>query len=247
MLNHILPRIPEHQVYTEAFIGGGAVFWAKQPAKLEVINDLNGELINFYSVVKLRYSEFQRLALATLHSRKTHKQAWLIYCNPTDYDEVTRAWALWVLSSQGFAGKLDVSWGYDKSKNTMAIKIQNAKKRLSETDLSTRLETTQIECNDALKVIQSRDSESCFHYIDPPYFNSNCGHYSGYSLNDFEKLLKTLSNIKGKFLLSCYPSDVLTHHVEANSWATASFKMPIAVSKNAVKDKTEMLVANYQI
>lgn len=247
MLQHILPRIPQHEIYTEAFVGGGAVFWAKKPVTLEVINDLNGELINFYWVVKTRYEDFKKMALATLHSRKLHKQAFTIYSNPEGYDVVTRAWAVWVLSSQGFAGKLGSSWGYDKSKNTMAKKIQNMKARFNETDMSSRLELAQIECNDALKVIASRDSTATFHYVDPPYYNSNCGHYSGYSLSDFENLLKLLSKVGGKFLLSCYPSELISQYIEENGWSTISFKQPVAVSKTAVKDKTEVLVANYQL
>lgn len=39
MLKDILPRIPEHRIYTEVFFGGGAVYWAKQPVEVEVIND----------------------------------------------------------------------------------------------------------------------------------------------------------------------------------------------------------------
>ena len=47
MLPHILPLIPEHQIYVEPFFGGGAVFWAKQPAKAEIINDFNANVVNF--------------------------------------------------------------------------------------------------------------------------------------------------------------------------------------------------------
>jgi DNA adenine methylase len=51
MLPHILPLIPHHALYTEAFAGGAAVFFAKEPAQVEIINDLNGELINFYRTI----------------------------------------------------------------------------------------------------------------------------------------------------------------------------------------------------
>ncbi|GJQ05738.1 DNA adenine methylase [Capnocytophaga canimorsus] len=52
MLPHILPLIPEHQIYVEPFFGGGAVFWAKEPAKSEIINDFNANVVNFYEVLK---------------------------------------------------------------------------------------------------------------------------------------------------------------------------------------------------
>lgn len=52
MLKHILPLIPKHSLYTEAFCGGAAVLFAKHPADCEIINDLNQGLVNFYLVAK---------------------------------------------------------------------------------------------------------------------------------------------------------------------------------------------------
>lgn len=52
MLNEILPRIPKHRIYTEVFFGVGAVFWAKEKVEVEVVNDLNREVINFYQQLK---------------------------------------------------------------------------------------------------------------------------------------------------------------------------------------------------
>ncbi len=52
MLKEILPIIPKHKIYVEPFFGGGAVFWAKEPAVTEVINDTNMRVVNFYEVLK---------------------------------------------------------------------------------------------------------------------------------------------------------------------------------------------------
>ena len=52
LAKHILPLFPEHQTYVEVFAGGAALFYKKQPSKFEVLNDLNGELINLYRVVQ---------------------------------------------------------------------------------------------------------------------------------------------------------------------------------------------------
>ena len=102
MLGIILPMIPEHQIFVEPFVGGGAVFFAKEPAKVELINDKNGEVVNFYNVVKTRFPELKALVDATLHSEKQQKEAKHIYFHPEAFDEVRRAWALWVLSHQSF-------------------------------------------------------------------------------------------------------------------------------------------------
>jgi DNA adenine methylase len=76
------------------------------------------------------------------------------------------------------------------------------------------------------------------------------GHYDGYSLLDYTELLETLSKIKGKFLLSSYPSDVLQDYTTKYGWHTKTFDMRISVnakSDTKNKRKTEVLTANYII
>ena len=177
LMRHILPLIPKHTTYTESFVGGAALYFAKEPSELEVINDTNCNLVNFYRVLKSQYPALKRLIDETLHSRRTHEFAQSVYEFSEFFDPVQRAWALWVLSKMSFASKLDGSYGYDKSKNSVAKKVNNAKDQFT-VDLSKRLERTQVEQTDALRVIRSRDTENTFHFIDPPYIGTNCGHYS---------------------------------------------------------------------
>ncbi len=72
----LLERLPEHQCYVEVFVGGGAIFFMmKEPSKTEVINDINGELINLYRVVQRHLDEFVRQFRWMLSSRQLFK--WL--------------------------------------------------------------------------------------------------------------------------------------------------------------------------
>ena len=52
LAKHILPLFPKHSCYIEPFAGGAALFFMKKPSEVEVLNDVNGELINMYRVVK---------------------------------------------------------------------------------------------------------------------------------------------------------------------------------------------------
>jgi DNA adenine methylase len=247
MLKYILPLFPsDFNLYCEPFVGGGAVFWAKEPSKVEVINDTNKELINFYEVVQNDFIELEKLIRITLHSRSLFNDARVIYGNPHMFSRIKRAWAVWVLSTQGFASKLDGSWGYDKQKATVSVKIQNKKDSFTE-ELAIRLQHVQIECTDALRIIRSRDEKVSFFYCDPPYYNSDCGHYDGYTIEDFEMLLKLLSTLNGRFLLSSYPSDVLNEYTAANGWHQKGFDQKVSVSRNKtnLKAKQEILTANY--
>jgi|SRR6185436_6578123 len=246
--SQILSLIPKHNLYCEPFFGGGAVFFAKQPSPLEVINDSNGDLINFYRVVKHNYKKLEKEITATLHSREYHQAAKIVLGYPDLFNDIKRAWAIWVLANEGYASRLDSSWGYDRKKNTSAKRLHNKRESFTNTYLS-RLEKSEIENSDALKVIQSRDSSESFFYCDPPYFNSGMGHYKEYTEQDFENLLNLLSTIQGKFLLSSYPSPLLTKYIKINKWQTKEIEMPLAVNARykTGKRKTEVLTANYLI
>lgn len=112
--------------------------------------------------------------------------------------------------------------------------------------MAIKLQNVQLECADALYIIHARDREDSFFYVDPPYYNSNMGHYDGYSINDYEELLQTLSNIKGKFMLSSYPSQILTQYTKQYGWKTKSFDSKVSVNVKAKrKIKTEVLTMNY--
>jgi DNA adenine methylase len=115
MLKHIRKHVPLHELYCEPFAGGAAVFFDKEPAKVNVINDLNGELINFYRTVVTNMQELKIEVEKTLHCRNQHEHAWHIYNNSDYFTNVQRAWAVFMLSKMGFAGQLSSSFGFDKS------------------------------------------------------------------------------------------------------------------------------------
>jgi len=212
----ILKLIPAHNLYCEPFIGGAAIFFAKDPSPVEIINDVNKEMINFYRTVQNDFVSLEKEIQITLHSRDLFRKASVIYNNPDMFSEIKRAWAVWCLAAQGFAGIIDGTWGYDITKNTTTKKISNKRNSFTE-DYAIRLQNVQIECTDALRIIKSRDQKDSFFYCDPPYFNSDCGHYDGYSVEDFENLLKILSKIEGKFLLKQMPGsyrDDFSRHTE---------------------------------
>lgn len=246
----ILTLIPPHNLYCEPFFGGGAVFFAKEPSNVEVINDTNGELINFYKVIQTKFRKLERLIRITLHSREYHASAKVIIDNPHLFDEVTRAWAIWASTNQSFGSMIGSTWRCDFKQNSSAKRLHYKRKDFDE-QYSKRLEFTQIDCKDALQLIESlKDNKDAFFYCDPPYFNSNQGSYKGYTEEDFEKLLKKLSTIKGKFLLSSYPSPLLEKYTAIHKWQTKKIEMQVRVQLNRlekIKMKTEVLTANYEL
>ena len=246
MLKHIEPLVPEHRVYTEAFCGGAALYWAKKPADIEVLNDINGNLINFYRVLKERFNELSVKIDTTLHSREMFDFASMVYEFPNFFDPVTRAWALWAKSKMGFASMLDGTFGYYKTTNSMCKKIDNSKHQFTNA-LQKRIERTQIECTNALHVIESRDCAEAFHFIDPPYINSDCGHYTDtFNLMNFEELLTLCAALKGKFMLTMFPHDVLREYIVRNGWHLVAVERTISVSTVNRRKQEEWIVMNYE-
>ena len=249
LIGTILPLIPRHKTYVEPFVGGGAIFWAKPKSDVEVINDTNRELINFYEVAQNEFVELEKMVRISLHSRSIHSDATVIYNNPHMFSRIQRAWAVWVLAAQSFSAMLDGTWGYDRQKGTTSVKIANKRDAFT-IDYAIRLQNVQIECTDALRIIRSRDYEDAFIYCDPPYYNSDCGHYDGYSIDDFSQLLHILSGLKGKFLMSSYPSEVLAEFTSLRGWMTKSIEQVVSVANgtgNGGKRKIEVLTANYDL
>ena len=244
LVSTILPLFPEHILYNEPFAGGAALLFAKEPSEVEILNDTNKELINFYKVIQQDFISLQKKINITLHSRRLHQDASVIYNNPHLFDDLERAWAVWVLASQSFASIIDGSWGYDKGKNTTTKKIINKGVQFTE-EYAIRLQNVQLECADAIYIIKSRDHAKAFHYCDPPYYNSDCGHYGGYSITDFTRLLDTLAEVKGRFLLSSYPSELLDKYIKKYKWHQKTVTQQVSVNKGAGKLKVECMTGNY--
>lgn len=103
----IVGLISGHRIYCEPFFGGGAVFFAKNPSEVEVINDTNRELINFYEVVRYSFPDLEHEISLSLHSHDMHRQAEVVYTNPDMFGRMKRAWAVWMLANCSYGCKLD--------------------------------------------------------------------------------------------------------------------------------------------
>lgn len=248
LLPKILPLIPEHTVYVEPFFGGGALYFAKEQVHIEAINDINGEVINFYRAAKKEFPDLKLEIDCTLFSEEQHAEASDIYNNPEDKTTVMRAWALFVLSQQSFLNIIDNSWKFSHDRN-LAQTFHNKKVMFDERYLA-RFERTQIFKRDANRVLINMDCKQAFHFIDPPYFNANMGHYAGYTEQHFKELLETCAKLEGKFLLTTFPSEILKEYTQKHGWHTIEIKMySSAKVGNALKGedamKVEVFTMNY--
>lgn len=245
MLKHILPLIPNHSIYVEPFFGGGAVFWAKEPSSVEIVNDFNGMVVNFYQQLKLNFEELKQVIDATPYSRQAYQKALVVYENPYIFNPLVKAWAFWVGTSQGFSNKIG-SWRSSQISEKESKRIENQKQAFTK-ELSERLKYVQIEHKDAVSLIKDLDTAETFFYLDPPYVGADQGHYGGYMQEHFNALLDTISNIKGKFLLSSYPNLELENYRKKYNWQSHDVNMSLSASRKPGCRKIECLTFNYHL
>jgi DNA adenine methylase len=243
LAHQIIASFPSHTCYVEPFFGGGAVFFEKPKAKVEIINDVNDNIINFYRVIKRQFDALQDEVDVTLYSEYQWKQAKQLWEAGFNQDKVLRAWAVFVLSHQSFSSNMGNSWAFSDTQNE-ARRFKNVKDYFDRKYVQ-RLDNVQIFCRDALKVIEVVDSPETLYFVDPPYINTSMGHYGGYTEAQFAQLLDLLGKIKGKFLLTTFPSAILADYTARNRWNTVEHVMHKAASVTAGEMKTEVFTMNY--
>jgi DNA adenine methylase len=101
---HILPMFPDHSCYVEPFAGAAALFFLKEPVKVEVLNDVNGDLVSLYRVVQHHLEEFIRHFKWALASREIYK--WLQITPVETLTDIQRAARFFYLQKLGFGGKV---------------------------------------------------------------------------------------------------------------------------------------------
>ena len=205
MCPKIVPLIPRHTVYVEPFAGGAAVFFAKPWPKVtnnnhyrEVLNDKDQRIINFYQQLRDNGQALCDKLQLTLCSEAEYQLAKDLDCE----DKLEAARRYYVNVQQSFANKLNGGWRRNVYSRNSAATWANKVNQLPE--YIDRMASVHIACDDALKIIRQWDSPQTFFYCDPPYPDADQGHYSGYTIQDFQALVDTLKDVQGSFMLSNY-------------------------------------------
>lgn len=116
--------------------------------------------------------------------------------------------------------------------------------QLLDATYSERFKNVFVEQRDALYVIQKNDAPDTFFFVDPPYFQANMGHYAGYTREDFERLLDVLAGVKGRFILTTYPSELLDEYVSRLGWRSIELDLQLSAGAKG-KRKTEVITLNF--
>lgn len=229
-LADLLPLIPETRGYVEPFGGGGSVLMNRPPSKLEVYNDLNGEIVNLFRVMAdpELFEAFAERIHWTLWSKDEFRTAIEIQkCEK--FHPVERAWALYVIQNQGISGthsKSEGNWSRSKLDNKNCDKWRRLKERLE--PIHKRFMGVQIDSQDALKCIQYWDAPDVTFYVDPPYvLETREGSGKQYEVEmenaDHIALVDVLLGVAGPVVLSGYDHPVYEPLVAAG-WSLTQYR-----------------------
>ena len=103
-----------------------------------------------------------------------------------------------------------------------------------------------MQQDDALKVLSRFDTPTTFHFVDPPYVGSNMGHYTGmFNEDDLNRLLEVLSGIKGKFMQTMYPHDLIREYADRFGWTLHPVQRTVTASNTKRRKQEEWMITNY--
>ncbi|EMT0879944.1 DNA adenine methylase [Enterobacter hormaechei] len=197
LAKHILPLFPAHTCYVEPFCGAAALYFLKTPSKIEVINDINGELVNLYRVVKHHLEEFVRQFKWALVSRQIYK--WLQDTPEETLTDVQRAARFYYLQKQAFGGKVaDHTFGISTT-SAPRFNLLRIEEELSMAHL--RLSRTLIEHLDWNQCIERYDRPHTLFYCDPPYWGTE-GYGVEFGLENYDHMAELARSTKGKMIIS---------------------------------------------
>jgi len=192
----LLNRFPAHGCYVEVFAGGAALYFMRPPADVEVINDVNGDLVNLYRVVKHHLEEFVRQFKYALSSRQIFK--WTQDTPPEVLTDVQRAARFFYLQQQAFGGRVEgQTWG--TATTAPAINLLRIEENLSAAHL--RLASAYIEQLDWATCMDRYDRPHTLFYLDPPYWQTE-GYGVPFPWQQYELMAQKLGQLKGKAIVS---------------------------------------------
>lgn len=186
-----------HTCYVEAFAGGGSMFFLRQPAKVEVLNDINGEVINLYRVVKNHLEEFLRQFKNALVSRQIFE--WVKETPPEVLTDIQRAARYMYIQKLSFGGKVTgQTFGYSPS-SAPRFNLLRLEEDLSQAHL--RLSRAWIEHLAWSTCINKYDRDYTLHFLDPPYWETE-GYGVPFGLEEYHNLAEAMRTMKGSAILT---------------------------------------------
>lgn len=218
----IINFFPPHKVYMEPYFGSGAVLFNKRPSKIETINDMDGNVVNLFKVIRENPMKLAEIIEMTPWARDEYYKSYEL-----SGDSLEDARRFLVRCWQAFGTKTcnRTGWRHSAAKNAPNMPAQWIKVPERITATANRLKKVQIDNMPAIDLIKKYNQEETLIYADPPYLlSTRSGKMYKHEMSeeDHVELIKTLLNHKGSVILSGYDNDIYNELLKG--WKKESVK-----------------------
>ena len=214
----ICESLPPHNVYVEPFFGSGAVFFRKEPSYTETLNDIDGNVVNLFKMIRERTQELCEHISLTPWARDEYLASY----TPADKaDELERARVFLVRCWQAFGTRTGLKSGWRNRTTGKSPNEPDTWRQLPErvAVAAARLLDAQIENMDAINLIERYNAPNCLIYADPPYMTEtrSKGIYAFECDDDYHtRLLDILDAHRGSVVISGY--DHVLYNERLTGW-----------------------------
>ncbi|QLV87826.1 DNA adenine methylase [Citrobacter sp. RHBSTW-00678] len=239
LARHILPLFPEHTCYVEPFCGAAALYFMKEPSKAEVINDINGELINLYRVIQHHLDEFVRQFRWALVSRDIYR--WLQMTPAETLTDIQRAARFYYLQKQSFGGKLEGQTFGTGTTSPPRLNLLRIEEELSQAHL--RLSRTTIEHLGWEACIKKYDRQHTLFYCDPPYWQTE-GYGVEFGFENYAAMAALGQTIKGRMIISLNDTEEMRRIFTGFHIETVDIRYSLQTTLTQ-EVKRELIISNF--
>lgn len=245
----IISIMPEHKCYVEAFAGGIWILINKPKVSVEVMNDINKELVNFYEVVQNEYNEMKEKFKFIVSSRDMFEK----YISMTleeinSMNKIERAVRFLYINRCSHSGLMK-NYGYSNIRRSkVCIVTDDFDKLIGETHK--RIKDVYIEQGDYKNIIDrydkresAKEEQKVLFYFDPPYYQTY--DYQGNPV-DYEELKNKLSSMKSYWILSVKDSEFVRKLFKEYKILAVEVKENIVNNKLDCDIRRELIILNYE-
>lgn len=231
-----------HQTYVEPFVGMGGVFLRRQwKPRLEVMNDLNGEITNLFRILQRHYPQFMEVMRFQIASRREFER--LRLCDPATLTDLERAARFVFLQRLAFGGRLGDGFGVSKD---TAPRFSLTKLEPLLDAAHSRLDGVVFESLDWTEVLRRYDGPETLFYLDPPYWGGEDDYGKGmFDRDQFTLIAEALGAIEGGFVLSINDRPEVRGLFAAFHFREAALKY--TVSAGAAAEANELIITNKEV
>lgn len=241
LADRLIPLFPAHECYVEVFCGGGALYFLRpMPAPVEVLNDINGELVNLYRIVQHHLEAFVRQFKWALSSRQVFK--WLQETQPETLTDIQRAARFFYLQHHAFAGKV-AGQSFGTATTAPTVNLLRIEENLSAAHLRLAGGTT-VENLAWDECVRRYDREHTFFYMDPPYWQTE-GYGVPFEWEQYERLAAVMRSCKGKAMLSINDHPDIRVCFAGLPMHEIDIRYSVANNQGRPKESGELVIMNY--